>query len=322
MKLRLWAAIALGAVLVGVLSAARWVERATATQVPHVPAIGLPARLVVDPPLLVTVTAGAEHPPWATTESLLRHSRLLWRLMSLNDWNTVPTGLREDSLKRMLTAYHAELIEPQRWDRMTARDWDAVPQPVRTVAYRQMTAYWSGFYAIGKRYQLDPAAVRETLAAVIMSESWFDHRALHVDETGNRDIGLAQASDFARARLRVLAANGVVDAAFDDAAYENPWQATRFVAIWMSLLLDENRGDLWRAVRAYNRGTARADDQGGQDYAAAVQRRLHRFIRNLDSPPAWSFVWRRGREIERNEWPWVSGEPAPPSLDSTAAPVP
>jgi hypothetical protein len=264
--------------------------------------------LLIDPPLVVTITAGQEHPPWATTASLLTHSRLLWRLMSLSDWNTVPTELREESLDRMMTAYRAELIDPRRWDHMHARDWDQVPQPIRTVAYREMTAFWTGFYGLGDRHQLDPAAVRETLAAVIMTESWFDHRALHVDETGNRDIGLAQASDFARARMRVLAANGVVDVAFDDAEYENPWPATRFLAIWMGLLLDENGGNLWRSVRAYNRGSARADDQRGNEYAATVQRRLRRFIRNLDAPPAWSFVWRRGREIERSEWPWVTGE--------------
>ena len=38
------------------------------------------------------------------------------------------------------------MYKRQVWDRMRAEDWDDVPQPVRTVAFRQMVAYWSGFY--------------------------------------------------------------------------------------------------------------------------------------------------------------------------------
>jgi hypothetical protein len=189
---------------------------------------------------------------------------------------------------------------------MAAVDWDQIPQPMRTVAFRQMVAYWAGHYDLAAKCGLPSGLVADTLAAIIMSESWFDHRAQAVNRNGTRDIGLAGASEFARERLRSLHELGIVDVSFGDDEFFNPWMATRFVAIWISLMLDEAEGDLDRAVRAYKRGTPAAHDSLGTKYLHTVRRRLHRFIQNRDAPVAWAYVWTRAREMERREWPWMT----------------
>jgi hypothetical protein len=222
--------------------------------------------------------------------------------MHLADWNAVPDDLRRSGLEAMVERYGALLANPAAWGLMDAGDWDLVPQPIRTVVYRQMLRYWAAFYRLGAPWDLCEGTVADMLAAVVMSESWFDHRGLLVNTDGTRDVGLAGASAFARQRLRQLHAQGQADVAFEDAAYLNPWNATRFAAIWMGLLLEEAGGDLELAVRAYNRGIARARDAKGTAYLHAVRERLRRFVQNDGAPPAWSHVWRLARELEQRRW--------------------
>jgi hypothetical protein len=127
-----------------------------------------------------------------------------------------------------------------------------------------------------------------------------------VNRWGNRDLGVAQAADCTRTRMIALYDAGVVDVRFEDEDYFDPWKGTRFVALWVGLLLDEVHGDLEMAVRAYHRGSARALRGEGTEYLEAMKRRLHRFVRNEDRRGAWDYVWNRDRVLTAQSRPWLS----------------
>jgi hypothetical protein len=282
-----------------------WMRRALATTVPIVPPRDLSGLFFDHTPVTVRLRVGRLQPEWPTTAGDIRSNVTLWRRLHLAEWNLIPTPLREQGLDRLLRRYRPILMRPDRWDTMTPSDWDDVPQPVRTLAFRQMVAYWTGYYSVGRAYALPPRLVSTTLAAIVMSESWFDHRAVGVNRDGSRDIGLGGASEFARRRMRELHEQGLVDVRLEDDMYFDPWVSTRFVALWMALMLQEAGGDLDLAVRVYHRGIGDASDRFATEYLATVRQRLTVFIRNQGSPPAWDHVWRRGRELEREEWPWL-----------------
>jgi hypothetical protein len=244
-------------------------------------------------PVRMTVTVEWQKVPMTVPAHQLTSDHTLWQKMHFEDWDKVPSHIRETALSSMVTKYRAALGGPRVWARMTAEDWDRIPQPIRAMAFVRMARHWGRHYQPGGQYDLSRALVADTVAAIVMAESWFEHRGSYTNPDGTRDMGLGGASDFCRTRMRDLHALGVVDVGPADGEYFNPWIATRVVAIWLGLMVDEAEGDLERAVAAYNTGIAHAWSADGQKYSANVRRKRHRFIRNIGAPPSWTFLSRQ-----------------------------
>jgi hypothetical protein len=315
-------AIVLACIVAGIAGGLAWARQELRARTETVPPVVVSIRIyelfIDDRPIPLTVTAGWTRVPHVATRDEVVGDVTLWRRMQVVDWDMVPGPLREQGLDAMLARHRAVLTTPALWDRMTAYDWDAIPQPVRALAFRHMLQYWTGYYHVGRAHGLAPHTVSETAAAIVMTESWFEHRAEHVNARGNRDLGLAQASDSARRHIATLYARGVSDVRLTDDDYFNPWAATRFVAIWLSLLLDELDGDLDTAVRAYHRGARAAARGEGHEYLELVRRRKRQYIRHESDSPAWRHLWHRDRELTRAAWPWLHSRRVLPGSQRSA----
>lgn len=216
----------------------------------------------------------------------------LWARMHFEDWDSLPAREREEPLRNMLVRSGTVMQAGDCWPLMTASDWDNVPQPVRAVAILGVLEYWTRHYAVGEQFEHEIAQMVQVVQAIVMSESWFEHRSVLVNHDGSRDLGLAGASAYARGVVIARHADGRVDFTFEAEDYFNPWHAGRFVAFWFDLMLLEADGDVDIAIRAYNQGIARARAGHGDDYLAAVRRRQRQFIAARQSRSA---TWNTAR---------------------------
>jgi hypothetical protein len=273
---------------------------------PFVADIDIFARLFDVRPVTITTTTAWQKSTLTMPRYRFLDDRSIWLRMQFEDWDVLPADLRAQGLGRLLDAYGRYAITPQLWPSMTAEDWDALPQPVRAMAFVSMIEHWVRFYAVGEAFGLDRAEVMRTAKAIAMSESWFDHRAFLVNADGSRDIGLAGASAYARDVIRRWHDRGLCDFTASDEDYDNPWLATRFLAFWFQVMLEEADGDLPLAVRAYNWGIGRARAGRGEDYLETVLRRRSRYFVG----PSGSFTWRLLSEFRHENLP--PGMPALP----------
>jgi hypothetical protein len=72
---------------------------------------------------------------------------------------------------------------------------------------------------------LDEMEVLRTVKAIGMSESWFEHRAVNTNVDGSSDVGLPQASDYARPVTNRWTAAGLWHLPMLEDDYFNPWKA-------------------------------------------------------------------------------------------------
>ena len=290
------AALAAFAIPLGVEGVSRWIHSVHRTM--PVPAhVRLDARLWDQTPVVVTTTVSWQKIPVRATVDSVRSDAVLWRRMFFDDFDRLPEPLRTEALNAMWRRYDHLVRAPARWDHMTPRDWDLVPQPVRAMAFIEMVRYWSGHYQTGVPYGLPRGTVTNTMAAILMTESGFVHRASAVNGGGSRDIGLAQANDWTRAALTRLHRAGTIDfAPAGEADYYDPWQATRVLVLWFGVMLDETRGDLDAAIRAYNRGAPLARAGAGEEYLTAVVDRRRRYLRDETGSATWAFLRAKVRE--------------------------
>lgn len=245
-------------------------------------------------PVPIVYTAAWQKFTTVVSRHLLQSDGTIWARMHFEDWDQLPPRERVPALDALLARHGAVIHAGACWPTMTPADWDAVPQPIRAVALLGVVEYWTRFYAVGEAHGHDIVSMVETVQAIVMSESWFDHRAVLVNRDGSRDNGMAGASAYARDVIRTWHARGLVDFALTNAEYFNPWHAARFAAFWFDLMLEEADGDVELAIRAYNRGISRARAGHGTAYQAAVLRRRRQFMQGASRSPMWAslLAWR------------------------------
>jgi hypothetical protein len=246
-------------------------------------------------PVTLTVTRGWQK-QWVVVPAWrVQSDWTLWRTMRFDDWNTVPEPFRQVGLTRMFRRYSRILDGPATWRGMDTADWDGIPSPVRAIAILRMVDAWVAQYAGAARFGIPDRRLSDTIGAIIMVESWFEHAAVNTSPTGNRDLGLAQASDSCRRTLARLARDGAADFTMDEQDYFNPWTATRVATFWLLRLLGQARGDLNLAIRAYHEGIVAARRGAGEEYLAGVLAKRETYMRNEATPPAWTFVFAAAR---------------------------
>jgi hypothetical protein len=240
-------------------------------------------------PVTITNTLG-----WTTTPETVEMHRLrtdwtVWRRMFFRDWDRLSDPPRRAALVAMIDHYRPLLASRTAGADLTSSDWDLVPQPIRAMAFVNMIEHWAAHDRPGRQFDLDEAEVLRTIKAICMSESWFEHRAVNTNSDGSSDVGLPQASDYARVVTARWTAAGLWNLPMREEDYFNPWKATRWLVAWFNLMLDEAGGDIELAIRAYNVGRPRART-AGENYLHVVLARRRQYFEGPSGSPAWQIL--------------------------------
>lgn len=271
----------------------------TSSNAPLAPVPPTPLRALSDlRPVDITVTTPSwKKVPYVVTVDRLRTDHTLWARMHFDDWDKVPVEIREPALLAMVRSYRPLFAGPAVWRQMAVTRWDRIPQPIRAMAYLRMIWFWARQEALGAEFGMSPTRLAATVGAIVMAESWFEHRATNENQWGNRDLGLAQCSDHCRAVLETMAEDGQLPFDPSEADYFDPWTATRIATIWFERELLRADGDVDLAIRAYHRGMDNAMDEKGDAYHARVVRLREAYIRSQEASPTWRFLASRIRPL-------------------------
>jgi Transglycosylase SLT domain len=163
--------------------------------------------------------------------------------------------------------------------------------------------HWTETRAVGAEFALSPTHVAQAIAAIVMAESWFEHRAFNVNRYGNRDLGLAQCSDYCRRTIAAMAAAGELPFSPSEADYFDPRIGSYIATVWFERELRRADGDVSLAIRSYHRGLRAAMDEKGDLYLSKVERLRDRYIRTQGASPSWAYLTARiaaGRATRRD----------------------
>jgi hypothetical protein len=268
-------------------------------ELPFVPGVDPGSVFMDSRPIHVVTTANWVKVPMVVSRDAVTSDHTLWLKMHFEDWDGLPDDIRGAGLTNIVRRYGGLIDDVFAWRRMQAEDWDYVPQPARAMAFLNMISHWTHYYDVGRGYGVERRLLIDTLQAVAMSESWFEHRGVHVNRDGSQDIGLGGASEYARRTVRTMHAAERLDFSLSDDEYFDPFKASRMLTVWFQIMLDEADGNVDVAIRAYNRGIGQARLGEGQEYLEGVKRRRRRYIRNEGESRAWRFLndVRRSNEL-------------------------
>ena len=126
--------------------------------------------------------------------------------------------------------------------------------------------------------------------------------------------------EYCRRTVQRLARAGAVDFTLDEHDYFDPWKATRVVAVWFDLMLQESNGDLALASRSYHRGSPLAHRGEGEAYLANVKRLRRLYIRDEGASLAWHFLFNLARTEEFARQPRDRGPSRTPTQHETRTP--
>jgi hypothetical protein len=271
----------------------------TSSNAPLAPVPPSPLRAVSDlRQVAITITTPSwTKVPLVVTVDRMRTDHTLWRQMHFGDWDRIAPEFREPALLAMVRSYRPLFAGPAVWRQMPTTQWDGIPQPIRAMAYLRMIWFWARHEALGADFGLSPTRLAATVGAIVMAESWFEHRAVNQNQWGNRDLGLAQCSDHCREVLDQMALEGTIPFTPSTADYFNPWSAVRIATIWFERELLRADGDVDLAIRAYHRGIDNAMDDKGDAYHARVVRLREGYIRTQKASPTWRLLTRTLRPV-------------------------